>query len=176
MRPVRYSSGMARRSLWLAIVGVCGLGSVGCGGGGDGTDPDAARAAGDEPYQLCVDKTNQLRATVGAPPVTRSTALEDYANTGAEYDHTRQPHDHFRSDSGGGIAFAENECPHWDLQFGGGSVTDLVGACIDAFWSEGPGTGTAHGHYNNMIGNYGTLGCGIYNVNSDYTIIQDYGR
>jgi len=31
-------------------------------------------------------------------------------------------------------------------------MTALVRACIAAFYSEGPGTGSAHGHYNNMMG------------------------
>jgi uncharacterized protein YkwD len=149
-----------------------------CGGGGDDTagDDTGDDAPNDDALARCVELTNELRDTVGAPPLERSAELEAYAGEGAEYDHFRDPHDHFRSNSGGGIAFAENECPHWSLGFGGGSVVGLVEACIDAFWSEGPGDGDAHGHYNNMIGNYGTLGCGIYSDGDDYTIIQDYGQ
>jgi hypothetical protein len=171
------------RTAAIAIVSTSLLLAAACGGGGGGDDVPGDDVPGDDTsnpneaaYIRCVELTNELRATVGRPPVERSAELEAYATEGAEYDHGRDPHDHFRSNSGGGIAFAENECPHWDLSFGGGSVTSLVEACIDAFWSEGPGTGDAHGHYNNMIGNYGTLGCGIYNEGSDYTIIQDYGR
>src|SRR5262245_37282211 len=146
------------------VVFLTGCGGDDTGGGDDGTNPD------DAPYRLCVDKTNDLRASVGVAPVMRSADLEAYANEGAEYDFTRNPHDHFRAF--GGTAFAENECPHWDLGFGSGTVVGLVDACIDAFWSEGPGGG----HYENMIGAYGALGCGIYHQGSDYTIIQDYGR
>jgi hypothetical protein len=140
-------------------------------------DPDAKIAAPDapassDPYQLCVDKTNALRATVGKPPVARSTTLETYANAGAMYDYSHQPHDHFKMTNGGGISFAENECPHWDLSFGGGDLAMLVSKCIDAFWSEGPGGG----HYDNMTGPYAKLGCGLYHVGTDYTIIQDYGN
>jgi hypothetical protein len=159
------------RAIALLWVTACG------GGAGDDVPPgDDGGNPDDAPYLRCVEKTNELRATVGRPPVVRSTELEAYADEGAEYDHTRNPHDHFRSDSGGGIAFAENQCPHWDLGFGGGTVVGLIEACLDAFWSEGPGTGDAHGHYNNMIGNYGSLGCGIYTDGMDYTIIQDFGR
>lgn len=150
------------RTLALAMVLVS---AVGCGA--DGDDDGAAGA-----HQLCVDKTNQLRATVGKPAVTRSAALEDFADAGAAYDHTRQPHDHFRATSGGGLAFAENECPHWDLGFGGGDELALMAACIDAFWSEGPGGG----HYDNMTGDHGSLGCGLHHDGPDYTIIQDFGR
>jgi hypothetical protein len=163
------------RARLLAAVAAFAFG-CGTGASGDDTPPGDDGNPDDGPYARCVEKTNELRATVGRPPVERSAALEAYANEGAEYDHTRSPHDHFRSNSGGGIAFAENECPHWNLGFGGGTELGLIEACIDAFWSEGPGSGDAHGHYNNMIGNYGTLGCGIYHEGDDYTIIQDFGQ
>jgi hypothetical protein len=136
-----------------------------CTNGADQTGTDAA-------YARCVAMTNELRGTVGKPVVARSTALETFANTGAETDFAGAAHDHFRATNGGGISFAENECPHWDLSFGGGDEVKLVEACINAFWSEGPGGG----HYDNMTGAYGTLGCGIYHEAMDYTIVQDYGQ
>jgi len=158
---------------WSLATSLLLLAAAACGGADDdGTgDPDGGTGTGGA-HQLCVDKTNQLRASVGRPPVTRSATLEAYADEGAAYDHTRSPHDHFRDTNGGGISFAENECPHWDLSFGGGTEEGLMSACIDAFWSEGPGGG----HYDNMVSNNTMLGCGIYHVGSDYTIIQDYGR
>ena len=163
-----------------------------CGGGDDGdgrcdclTTPDGALVAGDsgvdsgasDPVQLarvaCVTETNRLRATVGKPAVAESAPLETYANAGAQEDFAGSPHDHFRRTQGGGISFAENECPHWSLSGqGGGDYTQLVKACIAAFFSEGPGGG----HYDNMTGNYGTLGCGIYASGGSVTIIQDFGR
>lgn len=109
----------------------------------------------------------------GKPAVTRSEALEDFADEGAMIDFNGSPHDHFRQTQGGGIAFAENECPKWGLQQqGGGDMNTLVKACIAAFYSEGPGGG----HYDNMMGNYGTLGCGLYESGGQVTIIQDFGR
>jgi hypothetical protein len=142
-----------------------------CGGDPGGGNPDAAPAPSDA-YQLCVDKTNQLRATVGKPALTRSSTLEAFANAGAEYDFSHNPHDHFKMQGNNLTAFAENECPHWDLSLGGGDVVQLVSKCIDAFWSEGPGGG----HYDNMTGPYATLGCGLYHSGTDYTIVQDYGN
>jgi hypothetical protein len=143
---------------------VCAL-LAGCGGGGGDSGTEAA-------HQACVDYTNMYRIGNGRPAVTRSDELELYADEGAEHDFSTQAHDHFSSTSGGGIAFAENECPHWDLSFGGGDLTMLVEACIDAFVGEGPGGG----HYENVMGNYGTLGCGIYAEGTDVTILQDYGQ
>lgn len=139
------------------------------GCGGDGGDDPATASARD----VCLQMTNQFRADNGRAPVVHSAELEAYADEGAAYDfhHPDPPHAHFRLDSGGGIAFAENQCPRWDLAFGGGDLAQLVGACMQAFYDEGPGGG----HYENMMGNYGTLGCGLYQEGTEVTIIQDYG-
>ena len=52
-----------------------------------------------------------------------------------------------------------------------------VVACVAAFYSEGPGSDYAtHGHYINMMGDYGSLGCGIYQEGDKLTIVQDYGQ
>ena len=139
--------------------------AAGCGG--DGTGDSGTDAA----HRFCVDETNRYRTDNGRAAVTRSAELEAYADDGAAVDHFASPHDHFSSTSGGGIAFAENECPHWNLA-PGGDLSALVGACIAAFFSEGPGGG----HYENMMGNYGTLGCGLYVDGDSVTIIQDFGR
>lgn len=127
-------------------------------------------------HQFCVTETNRYRAMEGRPAVRHSPELEAYANKGAKIDHEGSPHEHFSSTGGGGIAFAENECPRWSLQQTGGDLQALVGACIAAFYAEGPGSGPSHGHYNNMMGNYDTLGCGIYQAGTSVTIIQDFGR
>ncbi|MCW5801462.1 MAG: hypothetical protein KIT31_03680 [Deltaproteobacteria bacterium] len=130
-------------------------------------------AGGDDARVFCVEETNQHRTGAGRPAVARSAQLEDFAGEGAQVDHGGSPHDHFRDTSGGGIAFAENECPHWDVQRqAGGDLNELVRACIAAFVSEGPGGG----HYDNLMGNYGSLGCGIFQAGSSVTIVQDYGR
>lgn len=155
------------------LVSATFLAAGGCGAGALGDDAGGDDAPGGSPaHAFCVEETNRYRAMHGRPAVAWSEALEDYADAGAEYDHHANPHDHFRSNNGGGIAFAENECPRWDLSFGGGDLVALVGACIEAFYDEGPGGG----HYENMMGDYGTLGCGIYQEGTSVTIIQDFGR
>lgn len=136
-------------------------------------DTSSGGPGGDAAHQTCVDETNRYRAMQGRAAVKQSDQLEDFADTGAMVDFGANPHDHFRTTSGGGIAFAENECPHWNLQQqGGGDMNQLVKACIAAFVSEGPGGG----HYENLMGNYGSLGCGIFESSASVTIIQDYGR
>lgn len=136
-------------------------------GGDDGGGSDAA-------HQICVTETNRLRTMNGKPEVARSPELETYADTGAMVDFGSQPHNHFSSTSGGGISFAENECPqqgNWQLA-AGGDMSALVVQCIAAFYSEGPGGG----HYDNMMSSNTKLGCGIYQVDTRVTIVQDYGR
>jgi hypothetical protein len=151
--------------LLLALIVVAGCGTDDSDDPGDPVDPSA--------HAFCVQETNRYRTGGGRPAVQRSAELEAFANEGAMVDHAGTPHDHFRATSGGGIAFAENECPHWNLnQQGQGDMQKLVAACIAAFFSEGPGGG----HYDNMMGNYGTLGCGIYQSGTSVTIIQDFGR
>lgn len=137
---------------------------------------DGGGAGDSSAHAICVTETNRYRAMNGKPAVVRNTALEDFADTGAMVDFGGSPHQHFSSTSGGGIAFAENECPHWNTNQTGGDLSALVTNCIAAFYAEGPGVGDAHGHYNNMMGNYGTLGCGIYQSGTEVTIVQDYGR
>ena len=154
------------------LLAACGDdGGTGMPGPGDDAGIDAP-TTNSTPHIFCVEETNRLRATKSKAAVARSQQLEDYANTGAMIDFNGSPHQHFSSTQGGGIAFAENECPKWSLsQQGGGDMKNLVKACIAAFFSEGPGGG----HYDNMMGNYAKLGCGIYENGGRVTIIQDFG-
>jgi hypothetical protein len=160
---------MSPRSLLvIAILGAgCGAGTITDDVAGDDTGGSGTEAA----HAFCVDETNRLRTGNGRAAVARSAELEAYADEGAAIDHDGSPHQHFGDTSGGGIAFAENECPHWSLASAGGDLSQLVGSCIEAFFSEGPGGG----HYDNMMGNYAALGCGLYVEGDSVTIIQDFG-
>jgi hypothetical protein len=156
------------RTLALCLLAGCGAGSVG-DDGGDDQPHDQPRT---EAHQVCVDETNRYREIEGRPAIAWSGALEAYADEGAEYDHHAQPHDHFSmTPDGERIAFGENECPRWDLSFGGGDIVALMEACVQAFYDEGPGGG----HYEIMMDDYGTMGCGIYEEEGVVTIVQDYG-
>ena len=162
------------RSLLLACLVACDSGSATTGdapGGGGGSNVTAK--------QFCVSETNRYRAMNSKPALTESTQLEAYADMGAMVDFGSSPHNHFSSTNGGGIAFAENECPqqgNWQYTEGG-DLNMVVGMCIAAFYSEGPGTDyNTHGHYINMMGPYASLGCGIYYTGGKITIVQDYGN
>ena len=153
----------------LVLVAACtgDAGSTGTDGGGGSSGTDAA-------HQACIDQSNMYRTTNGKAALVRSAALEAYADDGAMHDFSTQPHDHFSTTGGGGIAFAENECPqqgNWNLP-AGGDMAALVRQCIDAFYSEGPGGG----HYDNLMGAYSKIGCGIYQSGTKVTIVQDLGN
>jgi hypothetical protein len=137
-------------------------------GGDDGT------SGGDAAHQTCITETNKYRAMAGRAPVMHSPELEAYADEGAEYDFSSSPHAHFSATQGGGIAAAENECPRqggWTVPLDG-NLSTIVAECVAAFFAEGPGGG----HYENMMGPYAKLGCGIYAQGIGVTIIQDFGN
>jgi len=41
---------------------------------------------------------------------------------------------------------AQNECPGWP-----GPAETMIERCLQMMFDEGPGEGTAHGHYTNMV-------------------------
>ena len=168
------------RVAWLFVLATACGGNDALPDGGGGKPIDAPSGAM-TPAQACVQKTNFYRMTVPAPgtgaarpALAESSALDTYATTGAMYDFSNSPHAHFMATNGGGIAFAENECPvqgNWMIQ-PGQSLNTVVAACVQAFYNGGPG----EGHYENMMGSYGSLGCGIYQMGTGITIVQDFGN
>ena len=154
-------------------------GPPGATAGENGVDPAAALAepggepdpSAADPYAearaRCVVLSNDYRARAGKGPVAVSAEIERYADEGAAFDHHATPHDHFSSTEGN--VFAENECPRWPVT---ADLLQVVDDCLAAFWSEGPGGG----HYENLIGDYGTVGCGFYREGSEITIVQDFGQ
>jgi uncharacterized protein YkwD len=109
--------------------------------------------------QHCVDVINGYRAKVGASPLARSSALEAYAAAGATSDsQTNQPHGHFITTAGGGIAFAENEIPGWPLA-SYQTTANVIERGTLLMWNEGPGGG----HYQNLVNtSFTQVGCGVH--------------
>jgi uncharacterized protein YkwD len=148
------------RRLWLGF-GLTLLGA--CRGGVTNPTPQA-----DPNLAFCVQETNRYRAMVGKAALSESTSVEAFAAAAAQSDtRTGIPHGYFHSnDPGFG---GENEAPDWSLtQFG--SEHNVMTQAIAAFWSEGPGGG----HFENIVGPYSQLGCGIYQTGSDLTLVQDF--
>jgi hypothetical protein len=116
---------------------------------------------------LCVTRTNEYRARVGVAPVARRPDAEACGDTQARADgQTGRAHGAF----GQCRERAQNECPGWD-----GSPEDVIDRCLAMMFAEGPGSGHAHGHYNNMTDRkYGGVACGIAQTPSGLWVVQNF--
>jgi uncharacterized protein YkwD len=121
---------------------------------------------------FCVEETNKYRKLARKKPFARNTLLEEFARAGARADHqSRKPHHHFNTTKFPGrfSALAENQIPRWHLD-GDGAVKVVIRAGLAAMWAEGPGGG----HYENMVGGFSEIGCGIYIEGEEITVVQDF--
>lgn len=118
--------------------------------------------------QLCVDTINAYRATLGRAPLARWTGAESCADSqGFSDNETQTAHSAF----GRCGERAQNECPGWP-----GPSDVMIGNCLQAMWSEGPGTFPAHGHYINMANaGYTKVACGFAVLaNGKVWAVQDF--
>jgi hypothetical protein len=178
----RFSSGCC----WLllcALLGSCssgkdesdngengsGIGVTGPSGSSGGGATSLPTEATDIDLMFCVAETNRYRTSVGKSQLTRSSDLEAFATAGAQEDGQKhQAHAHFDR-LFGGPAFAENELPWWPIaQFQ--TVQETLRQGIAVFYQEGPGGG----HYQNLLGPYTQVGCGVYIANGEITVVQDF--
>jgi uncharacterized protein YkwD len=121
-------------------------------GGGSGAGPAGPYAA---ELQACVDAINGFRAQKGLAPLQRSAAIEAFSAKAAASDAASgRAHGYFAQTRGGGVASAENEVPGWPM---GGGVKKVVEDGARMMFDEGPGGG----HYENIVGRYTQVGCGI---------------
>jgi uncharacterized protein YkwD len=117
---------------------------------------------------FCVSETNRYRASVGAPALGSSSAVEQFAAAAAQADHiANSPHSYYRAQGQGG---AENEILRAGAVFAGTTAHSAIAFAIAGFWSEGPGGG----HYENMAAPYGVVGCGAYNEGQLWTVVQEF--
>jgi hypothetical protein len=118
----------------------------------------------------CLQRVNEYRAKAGSAAVVEHTQRLTCADSQAQSDaQNKTPHGSF----GKCAETAQNECPGWK-----GSVESVLDSCLKAMFAEGPGTGPAHGHYNNMVEpTYRSVACGFH-VAADGAvwIVQDYYR
>jgi uncharacterized protein YkwD len=167
---------MLRRNFWYfpLLLLVCAFWTA-CGSsssdGASSSNPSAPTPgpSADLASELvfCVDETNRYRTSVNRPPLGRSGTLETYAAAGAQQDGVAHvAHQHFTTTNGGGIALAENEIPWW----GSSSVHTVIQQGLAVMWAEGP----SGGHYQNIVGPYTQLGCGIFVNGSEITVVQDF--
>ena len=116
--------------------------------------PTATPPSASDPAQICVDRINQHRASIGRPPLARWTAAEACSDSEAVTDsETGRAHSAF----GRCGEWAQNECPGWP-----GPADTMIVSCLQVMWNEGPGSDfSTHGHYINMSNpGYTKVACG----------------
>ena len=147
---------------------------MGCGGGAARITGEAEPGGAVSPVDVCHEETNRYRARVKRPPFRRSAALDRYAAEGAAHDAARrEPHHHFNTvafpDSFS--SFAENELPWWHLGDGdAGAAARVIRTGIASMWAEGAGGG----HYENLVGPFAEMGCGVFVVGDEITLVQNF--
>jgi hypothetical protein len=158
----------AALAVWLAA------GAMACAGTGTPVEPGSA--TGDPgvvaaAQAFCVDAVNQLRASVGDPPLARSARIDTFSTEAAHVDgEAHVAHKYFLETNGGpGVASAENVIEWWKVS-DWGSIQMIVRKGIDQMWAEGP---SGH-HYVTMRGKYTEMGCGIAVINGEVTVSQDF--
>jgi hypothetical protein len=130
--------------------------------------PSAATAPFERARQLCVTRTNDFRARVGAAPVTRRADAEACGDAEARSDGaSRTAHGAF----GQCRERAQNECPAWN-----GTPEEVVERCLAMMFAEGPGAGPAHGHYMNMTdAKYRGVACGFAGMpGGELWVVQNF--
>jgi uncharacterized protein YkwD len=120
--------------------------------------------------RLCLEITNRYRATVKAPPLSVSPALEAYAADAARHDGlAHAPHAYFERTNGGNVALAENLVPWWSLARRR-TAAAIVEDGLALMWAEGP-KGV---HRRNMAGRYTEVGCGLFVNGDEVTMVQAF--
>jgi hypothetical protein len=138
-----------------------------------GAEPTSAAGRADHAVSdldFCVARTNEYRSSIGRPALMRSAVLESYAAAAAPHDGSaRAVHLYFHKTRGGGVAFAENQIPWWPLpQYG--SVREVIRQGLEMMWAEGRGGG----HYENIVGGYREVGCGVFVDGPRVTVVQAF--
>lgn len=114
----------------------------------------------------CVAALNELRASVGAPPLRRWTDGEVCATEQAKRDAASgRGHGAFLD----GLtceARAQTECPDWP-----GPPASMIGSCLEAMWSEGPGGG----HHDTIADpRYVEVACGFSGESGSLWAVQNF--
>jgi hypothetical protein len=116
---------------------------------------------------FCVSETNRYRAMVGLTDLLESAPLEGYAKTAAASDGMSGTLHGYSMTHG--IPYAENELLRWPLsQYG--TVQAVIREGLSEMWAEG----TDGEHFQNIIGPWTGVGCGVYISGSQITLTQDF--
>jgi len=147
---------------------VSSTGTSTSGGSSAGSPPPSLPTAQASDLAFCVSETNRYRAMKGRPALAQSTNVEQFAAAASKNDGLANvPHQYYQTHATG--FSAENEVLRWPYNLQP-TVQGIVAAAIQAFYSEGPGGG----HYENIVGSYTQIGCGIYIDTNGITIVEDF--
>jgi hypothetical protein len=153
----------------LPIVGLIAGLAVSCGRGAPSSPSPSTGSTVNLSANLsyCVDEVNRYRASAGRPPLARSAQLDAFAAQAAQNDGlSHQPHHWFATTNGGGLSTAENEILWWQ----GYGVHSVIEQGLEQMWDGRPNGE----HYDNMVGPYSQVGCGIFVNGSEVTVAQDF--
>lgn len=171
------SQAIVRFACSTALFVCAAIGTTGCAKMGSNPMDPSVVTGGATPEQMaaaagaCIDQVNQLRASVGDAPLSRSQRINEFSAEAARVDgEAHQAHKYFTETNGGhGTAMAENIIPWWRVS-DYGSVDAVVRKGITMMWAEG----SSGYHYVNMRGRYSEMGCGIAVLNGEVTVSQDF--
>ena len=139
-------------------------------GGGSSNPPTTNTSITDADLAFCMSETNRFRAMQGKTTLARSAALEAYGADSARIDQqANQAHQHYTSTNGGGVSLAENEVLSVSPNAVSLSTQNAIQFALSLFYSEGPGGG----HFQNMMGSFSSVGCGVYR-GTTITVAQEF--
>lgn len=164
--------------------------SSGSGSGGNSGAADGGTSPFDQFQQHNLDVVNMYRAMGGVPPLKLDTQLSAFALAGSqELSMDHMPHQHFINASNDGTLWTsgfvsqagenQGDPNGWPMASTDPTTNEMeqIDQIIKAMYDEGPGTGEAHGHYNNIMnvsGNYTRLGVGLLEVSGMLYLTNDF--
>lgn len=178
MRPPVQRRVLVHRVSVFSLLGLVGMLSGACNSmssspmGPSLTPPSLSTGTTEAPgfdaeLAFCATEINRYRASIGQPPLARSSDLETFATAAATADAAvRIAHQHFRHTNGGGVSRAETEILWWK----GHATRDVVEKGLAQMWRVGPGGD----HYDIIAGAYSQVGCGIFISNNEVTVAQEF--
>jgi uncharacterized protein YkwD len=184
------SSGSGSGSGGPSSGGDAGTGDA-SGGGGSGGGTDAGSASPFDPFQQHnLDEINQYRATLSLRPLVLDQTLSAFALAGSQeltQDHT--PHQHFVDASNAGTLWSsgftssagenQGDPNGWPQASSNPTTNELtqIDQIQKAMFDEGPGTGEAHGHYENMMSaTFTRVGIGLIEVGGMLYLTNDFSN
>jgi|GEM_PF-2684603 len=165
-------------------------GGSGSSSGGSSGASDGGTSPFDQFQQHNLDVVNMYRAMGGVAPLKLDTQLSAFALAGSqELSMDHMPHQHFIDAGNNGTLWTsgfvsqagenQGDPNGWPMASTDPTTNEMdqIDQIIKAMYDEGPGTGEAHGHYNNIMnvsGNYTRLGVGLLEVNGMLYLTNDF--